>query len=302
MTSALYKAKQFLEPTVKVGILVLSTYFIYSQWKEQELQFSSLLDQLNLLPLWLVPCMLLISLGSWLIESRKWQFLTMDLKEIRFRESVIQNLIAQAASFITPWRVGEFATKAFYFSTHLRKSIFKRVLIGNLSQMSITVVLGALGAAICFPAVLASDQTWWWMIWIVPIIGALLYLRYWEKVRHTWLNPQVWPKSLGYSLLRYLVFSSNWWLMFYLMDADASFTMQISYLSVFYLLTSLIPVFQWLDISVKWTAAILIFPPSFLPTDSLLLITSLIWCTNTIFPTLVGCLLLVSTPSNNQNP
>lgn len=88
--------------------------------------------------------MLLLSLTSWLVESKKWQVLVKDVEEIRFRESIIQSLTAQAASFITPLRAGEFAYKALFYERDDRKSILSRVFLGNLCQMIVTVFLGGL--------------------------------------------------------------------------------------------------------------------------------------------------------------
>ncbi len=77
-----------------------------------------------------------------MVESKKWQFLVKVVYEISFRESVTQNLTAQAASYITPLRSGEFVAKALYFPAPQRKEITQRVFAGNYCQMTVTLVLG----------------------------------------------------------------------------------------------------------------------------------------------------------------
>ncbi|WP_375242595.1 hypothetical protein [Lacinutrix sp.] len=56
-----------------------------------------------------------------------------------------QSLGSLTASLFTPNRIGEYGAKAIYFKKQFRKRILLLNLIGNLLQMTVTVVFGIIG-------------------------------------------------------------------------------------------------------------------------------------------------------------
>jgi len=237
--------------------------------------------------------MLLLSITSWLVESKKWQLLTKEVQELRFRESVLQSLTAQAASFITPLRAGEFAFKAMFFEKKQRKFILSRVFTGNLSQMIITVILGLIGLLF----LLDSDDvdSVLFFTYILLILGCIISIAFlWiqKKWRLKKVKQALWVKVLGFSFFRYLLFSSNWLLILWSLKSDISPITWLDNIAVNYLAVSAIPMFQIADIPVKWTAAAYIFNGTTYNADHIILATTIVWLTNTLFPTLLGCMLL----------
>jgi uncharacterized membrane protein YbhN (UPF0104 family) len=294
MSIVLHKSKQFLAPLIKITLIVICFYLLYQQWMERPVSLETILEFLQKLPWFTMPLMICMSVLSWLIESKKWQYLINDFYELRFRESVFQNLTAQAASFITPLRAGEFAMKPIFFSKSLRKNVVSRTLAGNVSQMLITTLIGLITVLFYLKINLEKASAF-----LLTFTGVLLcflaftislwVIKKWDNEGMKW---QKWRNTVLFSLLRYLVFASNWLFILWLLDYPSSTLTIIRNIGVFYLAVSVIPVFQLFDIAIKWTVAAYVFEGSLFNAEVILFATTLIWLTNSIVPTLTGCALL----------
>jgi uncharacterized membrane protein YbhN (UPF0104 family) len=293
MSIALYKSKQFLAPLIKIIVIVICTYVFYLQWTERPLSFDSILFSLQKLPWFTLPLMISISLSSWLVESKKWQYLIHDFYVLGFRQSLIQNLTAQAASFITPLRAGEFALKPLFFAKTLRKNIWSRILASNSAQMIITTILGSVGVLFYLEQSLPLEAVYLLISTAVLLCLLVLAIAVWliKKWDSRNMTLQKWRNTLLYSLLRYALFASNWLLILWLLDDPSTPLLLIRDISVFYLAVSIIPVFQLFDIALKWSVAAYVFQGSPYNVEPILVATTLVWLTNSIVPTILGCAL-----------
>ncbi|WP_342747828.1 lysylphosphatidylglycerol synthase domain-containing protein [Nonlabens arenilitoris] len=298
MTSTWHKAKQFLAPSIKILVFIGCITLLYFQWTDRPLRMDSIVFYLKEIPFYSIGLMLLLSLASWLVESKKWQVLVKDVEEIRFRESVIQSLTAQAASFITPLRAGEFAYKALFYDRDDRKTILSRVFLGNLCQMIITVLLGLIGL-IFF---LKNEIRDTFFLIILTLIGLSTVFILYEWIKQKWhikdVVSQLWMKTLVLSLLRYVLFASNWLIILQIIKSDVDLYTWLDNIAVNYLAVSIVPMFQIFDIPVKWAVADIVFNGGILQSP-IVIATTLIWLTNTLFPTLLGCMLI---PFKNLKP
>ncbi|MBF4984015.1 flippase-like domain-containing protein [Nonlabens mediterrranea] len=291
MTSTWHKAKQFLAPSIKILVFIGCITLLYFQWTDRPVRMDSILFYLKEIPFYSIGLMLLLSLTSWLVESKKWQVLLKDVEEIRFRESVIQSLTAQAASFITPLRAGEFAYKALFYEREDRKTILSRVFLGNLCQMIVTVFLGLIGLLFYIDKEFYGTLT----LAITGIVCLAVIYAFYQYLSDHWNLKEVtfklWKQTIALSLLRYLFFASNWLIMLQLIKSDIALLTWLDNIALNYLAVSIIPMFQIFDIPVKWAVADLIFNGGILQSP-IVIATTLIWLTNTLFPTLLGCILI----------
>ncbi|QJP34205.1 hypothetical protein F0365_07190 [Nonlabens sp. Ci31] len=294
MSVALHKSKQFLAPLIKIIVISICAYVLYLQWMERPLQIDELWIALQNLPWFTLVFMIVISLSSWLVESKKWQYLVDDFYELGICKSVTQNLTAQAASFITPFRAGEFALKSLFFKKYLRKKVLSRILAGNISQMLVTVILGVIGVLFYLKETLDLERAFYLICTGILLLLLVISVSLWliKKWNSGTMTTQKWRNTIFFSLLRYLLFASNWLLLLWLLDYESSVLITIRNVTVFYLVVSIIPVFQVFDIAVKWTAATYIFEGTFFNSELILAVTTIIWLTNSILPTLLGCTLL----------
>ena len=264
-------------------ILCCLTYVFYL-FKNEKFDWNHTVDFLSNVPFYFYFVIPALSIASWLVESRKWQYLVRELREVRFRESVIHNLTSQATSFITPLRAGEFATKAFYFEPPLRKKVMKAVLIGNLSQMTVTVIIGAVGL------ISLLYSTVWSILSSVILVGLVI-----------WIGPMI-SKRIGFhtvringimllSMIRYVLFSSCWVLLLS-NSSDVSLTVIAASITTMYLATSIIPSLQLFDVLIKWSVAAFFVSYLELPIESMTAIVAIVWINNTVLPVLLGCSIL----------
>jgi len=262
---------------------------LYFQWQEQPPNLSEINQLLMKLPWYTIPLMILMSTANWLVESKKWQYLMRGVYGIRFRESVLQNLTSQAASFITPLKSGEFVAKALYFPQSLRKQIIQRVFLGNYCQMMITILLGIIGVFLSdfFYLELSFFMIIATILAMIIIISLYLWL---SKRNHLdSIARAIWLRTLGYSFIRYLFFSINWLIILYGLSYGEPVLQTIAAVTVTYLVISIMPLIQLLDMPARLLVATTLFTGN---ADIVILSTSIVWVTNTVFPTLLGCALL----------
>jgi hypothetical protein len=282
------KSKHFLLPALKFSIVIACILTLYFQWQAKPLTHVDLWNGMGNISISVIIIMLILSLCSWIVESKRWQIMVQDVEVLRFRESVIQSLTAQTASFITPLRAGEFAYKCLYYDPSKRKEVLKRVFYSNAIQMGVTVMIGVLG--LCF--FLNTTSTNKWMLAVAIAIAYMFIASHPFIFKKAGFSRKTWFQVLGLSVLRYVIFGSNWLLVLAALVPETSIDEWLSPIAVNYLVVSSIPMFQVFDIPVKWTTASFIFNGSLVPTAYVLVAATLVWITNTLFPTLVGCFML----------
>ncbi len=288
----LHKTKQYLAPFIKFAVIVACLYFLFTQWQAHPLDLETVKNLYAQLPWYAFPTMVTCSVCSWLVESKKWQVLVRGVYVLRFRESVLQNLTAQAASFITPLRAGEVFFKTLFYEKSLRAAIAGRTMVGTLAQMAVTTILGIVGFLTAYRDLLAVYLKPLWAGIAVFVVGLLLLLWIWKKYQLPSIPVTALVAVLGMSLGRYLLFAANWVLMLYFLRVPIPFWECLALIAAMYLVVSVIPVMPLVDIPVRFTAATLIFEQTTATTDIVLCATLAIWVVNTLLPTAMGCALL----------
>lgn len=292
MRIMLHKTKQYLPPFIKFLVIAGCVYFLIMQWQERALQPAILKSLLQGLPWLVIPVMVILSLSSWLVESKKWQVLVGGLYRLRFRESVLQNLTAQAASFITPLRAGEVVFKVLFYEKELRKEIAGRTIVGNMSQMLVTTVLGLSGGLFILKDELTSVFYIFFIAILLFVMGVVFVLWAWKKYQLKTLSAKLLIQVTSLSLLRYTLFAANWVLILWAVDYDMTVWKSIACVMAMYFVISVIPLIPVADVPVRLTAAAMVFEESTVLGETILFATLVVWCVNTILPTLVGCALL----------
>lgn len=286
-----YKATQYILPFLKALVVVLCFYFLYSGWLKRPFH-ATFFKEIARVPWYIFGCMAGLSILSWLVESKKWQLLVRNLWGIRFRESVIQNLTAQAASFITPLRAGEIVYKSLFFTKTLRTDIALRVVTGNLCQMATTVILGSVAAVFYLKE--AMDTLGFLFICgsllFMLVVCVVLWLQ--QRFKLETVAPTIVWQATGLSFVRYVLFAANWPVLLIAMSYDMPPQTIVINTLVMYLAVSLVPLMPLVDIPVKLTVAAFVFEGGEYGSDAILLTTSVIWITNTVLPTVIGCAMI----------
>ena len=147
-----YKSKQIFFVLVKLIVVIAAFYIIYAKvFNDQQLSFLNFKKNIEQTRWPIVPSLMVLVLFSfinWILELLKWQLLAKPMREISFAESFKQSLFSLTASLITPNRIGEYGAKALFYKKSNLKKCLSLNLIGNLSQLAVTVFFGIIGCLI----------------------------------------------------------------------------------------------------------------------------------------------------------
>nr|WP_315200751.1 hypothetical protein [uncultured Flavobacterium sp.] len=301
MISIPHKTKQFLVLLVKLLIVGAAFYFIYNQlanndkldWQKFLVLFHKNQSVLG------IGFILLLSVLNRLFEILKWKYLASYLHPISLAESTKQVLAGLTAGLFTPNGVGEYAGKTLYFDKKEAKKVVFLNLICNGIQMILTVVFGIFGL-LYFNAQynVITTKTVAILFGILIIIFAVLFsvkkitIKGYsiEKLIHkiNEIPKSIHQKNTLLAILRYLVFSHQYFFLFLAFDVDLPYLILISAISSVYFLASSLPTFQFLDFAVKGSVAVYFFGILGVNEWVVVFVTTLMWFLNVVLPVLIG--------------
>jgi hypothetical protein len=293
MISIPHKAKQFLLVTVKLLIVTGALYYIYQQLQgDKSLNWNVVSDYLSLKS---IIILVVFSIVNWVLEIFKWQNLVSYFKKITFLESAKQSLGSLTASIFTPNRIGEYGAKALYFSKENSKKIIFLNFISNTSQMAITCLFGVLGFVISNFQFHVSII--YYLIAIVALVGFILLIRnveiYGLSIQKLITKLKDFPKNImlsnfQLSVLRYLVFSHQFYFLLVLFNCEISYPLALSTIFTMYLLASIVPSIHLMDVAIKGSVAVYLFGQIGIESWKIITITSLMWLFNLVIPVIIG--------------
>ena len=288
-----HKAKQFLLLIIKLLIVSIALFYIYQQLQgDKKVNWNVISSYLSLQS---IGILLLFSTINWTLEIFKWKHLVSSFKEITFLESANQSLGSLTASIFTPNRIGEYGAKVLYFSKENSKQIVLLNFIGNSSQMLVTTFFGVIGVQLIGLNFQVSN----WVIFGF-IIAAFLFIFLFKNVEIYGFSiqkliqkitsfPLVFHrKNLLLSVLRYLIFSCQFFLL--LLTFEIEIALEIAFGTIFtmYLLASIVPSIHLMDVAIKGSVAVYLFSLLGVESWKIIAITSLMWLYNLVLPVLVG--------------
>ena len=242
---------------------------------------------------------------NWFVEILKWQRLARLVQPTSLSQALKQSLSSLTVSLITPNRIGEYGAKALYFSRDQRPRVILFNFISNFSQMSTTVLFGSIGffwVYESFPGMGFHHVNWLkaGLSVLTVGIGLVLLGKMWKGfysrlVRDLKSVPsRTRMEVFVLSLLRYLVFSHQFYFLLVLFGVDLGYLECMSLLSLSYLISSLIPGFVLFDWLVKGSVAVAVFGRFGVDEMLVLSITSVMWLLNFGLPSILGTLYVMA--------
>lgn len=310
--------KQFWFLLIKLSIVFGAGFFIYQRLRTNELwQSEVLFEQLETLfysnwkSLFLLFTMSFI---NWFFEILKWQTLVKSVQNISFYKALSQSLSSHTLSLITPFKVGEYGGKALYFPKNLRKKVLVLNLIGNLAQLLVTLLVGLVGLYYFFTHFNVTINPH--KIRRIGYVVAFIILAFFsvQKMKKSayyrrailFYSKLEWTikfKTLFYSLVRYLVFSHQFYLLLHIFNTGIPYPTAMMLIFSMYFIATMLPVISLFDFVIKGSIAIYLF--SFVQVNELtiVLISTLLWFLNFALPALVGSyFVLIFKPNYKSNP
>ena len=310
------KLFRYLGILFKVMALVLTFWFIYDRifttqnLGEIQRYFSQHLSVgANL---WMLIVAVLLTGFNWGLETYKWRFLILRIERISFGRAFKAVLSGVTVSVFTPNRIGEYAGRVVYINEGDRIQAALITVISSLSQLIITLLVGALCGLFYLEAYqpqIVGDLSIY--------IGIQLYIILFVLVIFTFINTSFLTillnrikflakrfakytgvfeyysqsqllKVLGFSALRYLVFSVQCFLLLRFFGVQISGYEALILIPVYFISLTAIPTITLAELGVREVVAITIF--SVITTNEIGLVSTsfTIWLINLAIPALIG--------------
>ena len=211
------------------------------------------------------------------LEAWRWK----TLIPMSWREANRQVYYSKLAGLITPWRLGEYPSRAL-----LRDEWAQTLSMGAVGSATMTaaIVLAGVIALAFSPAVLAylGNSYLYALLAVVVVLGALFLLM--PKLLRKWaeVNQYLILRSIGQSLVRLACWCIQLALVLYALGAISNFKFQISNLFIYYLLVTITPNVPIVEVGVRGAWAIVVFG-----TMNAALAGVLLWVINTLLPCLI---------------
>lgn len=278
---------------------------------------------------WKLCLVILLMVVNWMIEARKWQILMMPLQQLPFGISFKSILAGVSIGVSTPNRIGEYGGRMLYVYEEVRLKSILMSLLGNISQLIITLLLGSIGLFIQKHIVFSAcayynvSQNWFqvfsWLISATTIasiifyfraekipvlIGSIPFINKWSSKMNglTEVNVTILLRVLLLSAVRYFVFVGQYILLLQLVHVEVNITDAFWLISVLYLILAVIPGLTLLELGIRGMVAALLFGSFSENTLGIYAASAGIWLINLIIPAIAGVVLLPTLKVFNNKP
>ncbi len=303
MIALSHKTKQYLLVTLKVLILGITFWYIYSKLThENSLPLDTFITSLQHKSLWPLFLFLSLAVANWSFEILKWKTVIAPVKRISFKEAAQQSLAALTASLVTPNRIGDYGAKAYFFPSEKRKQVLLLNFLGNVAQMACTIFFGVIGLSIVIVSYSLSFS-------VLKIAGFILALIFLVIIGYLFKEKELLIKGLSvknimsyvkglpavlkrkvfvYSAIRYLCFSYLFLKFLRFFEADIALSQAYPLVFTMYLLVSVIPTVFIFDVVVRGGVAVWLFSLAGIPELTVLCSVLGMWLLNFVFPSVLG--------------
>jgi len=270
---------------------------------------------------WKLILAVVLMIGNWSLEARKWQILISRIQRITFWQSIKAVFTGTTMAFFTPNRMGEYMGRILYIEDGKRIKAISLTLVGSVAQLLVTWLAGVGGLLFVRYHIAQSDPSDTSILfWINTILyvalagGAILTLFYF---RIAWLvrwieripridkfvtyirdldslNATILLRILSLSVVRYGIFIVQYCLLFEVFTVSLHIGQVAAAMSVVFLLLSIVPTIAIItELGVRWKASMEVVQ-LFSSNITGILATSLaIWVINLVIPALIGSLLIL---------
>jgi hypothetical protein len=304
--------KKILSYILKTAIVFFAFWFIYLKLSKSDnlREFSHLLTEISngeiYLVLGLVVCLMFV---NWGLEALKWRRLLAKVEQISIWKSIESVFCGLTWAVFTPNRIGEYGGRVFFLSPRRRITGVVVMAVGNIGQMVLTNIFGALCVCLFIHRFVDMDPILFYTILSLSIIFCLFFIVFYFNIR--WVNGLLlsmkWTRKykkfysilaryrkkelleiLLYCLARYVVFSTQYFIIFHWLIPDISALNILMMVCILFFVQSTLPSLDLLDIGIRSATASYFF--GFVTGQDVAVIacTASIWLINIIFPAVLG--------------
>jgi len=320
-------------------LIIIATYgFIYKEifyghdFSKIFTEFESAFKDISTIILLLV-CIVLVFV-NWGIETSKWQYLIRKIEKVPYLKSYKAVLSGVAISSFTPNRIGEFLGRVFILEKANRVEGILITILGSISQFLVTFILGATGIAIfvmLFKDLITnelgiSDDLFMYLYLALALITIalfafllMLFLKVsavkdfvYRLIGNSWKKLKKYTKVfnlyqfrellkvLAYSLLRYIVFTLQFYLMLKIFGINLPLISGFIMISIILFAITIIPTIAIAELGIRGSVALFIIGTyleshgvsNFNLDLGIIAASSGIWLINLAVPALIGAIMV----------
>lgn len=311
------KSYKFISIFIKVAITIMAFYYIYykifvkTDYSAMSDFFQSISNKKIVFYITIVSLLMLL---NWFIEAFKWKLLVTKVENISILKSIIAVFCGVTLSIFTPNRVGEIFGRIFIIQSPEKVKIAGLTIIGSIAQFMITILFGIISwlffIKMFYPTDIIANTFIYSIISIFFGVSVLTFI--WA-----FINPSVWLFFLNkisfkknfidkisdgienlertelslvlcLSMLRYLVFSVQFYLLLQLFGINISYSQAIVLIPLTFLAITAIPTLAFTELGVRGSASILFI--GMISAYHLGIITAslVLWAINVAVPAMIG--------------
>jgi len=318
------KTKKMYSLVLKLGIVFFAFFFLYKQLITQI--SSNQFNNLNLsIPIknniFLFIIVVFMMFLNWFLEAYKWKFLINKIEKISFLTSIRAVFSGITVSAFTPNRIGEYGGRVFCLDKADRVKAVLITVIGSFSQLIITLSFGFLGL-IFLPNFLSELQNSILKInygnyilstiliclvflsiilfiktpLLTTILNKFRFLKRYRKYNSvfSFYNSKELLFILFLSVLRYLVFTLQFYLLLNLFNINLNYFSFMTLSSVMLLIISIVPSIVITEIGIRASVSLFLFSLISNNSIGILSATFLLWIINLLTPALIGIIFIFS--------
>lgn len=309
--------------TIKIivsTILILLSYsfIIYKIISFEELNgILSIFSSYTINDLFLLSSVLILMFFNWSIETIKWRILISEVQYFNFWEALKIVFAGISIGIFTPNRIGEIGGRVLFLEKGKRTFGTLATGIGSYAQFTTSIFAGVLGFVLLlqlFPnkiilhslfnnisalILVAVSIIFIWIYFNIKNIKSLLLkipffkkritqLDYFSNMRKTSLI-----KVLIFSLLRYMIFGIQFYILLYSFDIKLSVFQAYISISLIYLFATLIPTTTLAELGIKGSLAIFFIGVFSVNILGIVISTFILWIINLAIPSVIGSIYLI---------
>ena len=303
---------------IKIGIVALALFFLYQQLNVKSgVDTHSIVDIITILKgnYIIVIVVVFMMLLNWFLEALKWRFLIAKIEKVSMKRSLRAIFSGITVSAFTPNRVGEYGGRVFCLEKADRIQAVLITVIGSMAQLLTTIIFGSIGLlylpsyqsdfSLFFDKVSFAYPVFAFILILLNVLLVLLFLnvsvltnvltkisflKKFEKYSgvFSFYSFEELLKVLGYSVARYAVFTTQFFILLQLFDVQILYADAIILIMSMLFVISVIPTIAITEIGVRGSVALFLFGLVSANTVGIFSATFVLWVINLLIPSLIG--------------
>jgi len=279
---------------------------------------------------WKLVLVLLLMLVNWGIEARKWQFLVSGIQKVSFLRAFRAIFTGQAIALNTLNGVGEYVGRVVYLEDGNRLRAVALSIVGSLSQIIVTMVMGICGLIYVRFNILNETKHLEGLsvFWLNGLMYALSFgtivfiLMYFQLSWITKLAEKIpfvakyafyiqkledfhWKeltRILVLSFFRYVVFVVQYLLLLQLFQVEAQWWQLAWMVCVMFLVLAVVPSIPVAELGLRGQVSKQLFGLLSVNTLGIVFTAVAIWLINRVIPAIAGTLFILGIKLFKNNP